>query len=54
MLRDVIVLIIDLLDLLSEFHEFSLNFVIVCDAFYLILFEDHFGLDSFGIKEISF
>lgn len=54
MLRDVIVLVVDLLDLLSEFHEFSFDLVVVCDAFYLIFFEDHFGLDRFCIKEISF
>lgn len=54
MLRDVIVLIVDLLDLFSEFHEFSFDLVIVCDAFYLIFFKDHFGLDGFCIEKISF
>lgn len=54
MLRDVIVLIVDLLDLLSKFHEFSFDLVVICDAFYLIFFENHFSFDGFGIEEISF
>lgn len=54
MIRDVIVFIVDLLDLLSEFYKFSFDLIIVCDAFDLVSFENHFSLYSLCIKEISF